>query len=167
VTGDAAAGREADGRSRLGAPLLRLAARVLGDLPPAQATEPLAAVRAFAAEPSPARYLGAIRVLRLAEHRYKVGLLGRVVGDRRTEQGLDALARGAGPAPALMDALRALPPDARNGRRLAIISDLLVAHRLIEARASGGLRELQRALGPVPRTAAADRRRRRRAHPAS
>ena len=52
-----------------------------------------------------------------------------------------------------MDALRALPADARNGRRLAIISDLLAAHRLIDARASGALRELKRALGPVPRLA--------------
>ena len=154
-------GREADGRSRLGAPLLRLAARVLGDVPPSETTLAVAAVRAFAEGPSAARYLAATRVLRLAERRHKLSLLGRVTGNRRTEQGLDVLARGAGFAPELMDALRALPADVRNGRRLAIISDLLAAHRLIDARASGGLRELQRALGPVPRPTAADRRRKR------
>ena len=151
-----------DASARLGAPLLRLAARVLGDVPPGEALEAAAAVRAFTHEPSPARYLQATRALEIAQRRYKMSLLGRVVGNRRTEQGLDVLARGAGLAPELMDALRALPADARNGRRLAIISDLLAAHRLIDARASGSLRELQRALGPVPRSSAADRRQKRR-----
>ena len=159
-----AGARTVDERSaRLAAPLLRLAARVLGDVPPREAPEAVAAVRAFTEQPSPGRYLEATRALRIAERRYKLSLLGRVVGNRRTEQGLDILQRGAGLAPELVDALRALPADARNGRRLAIISDLLTAHRLIDARASGALRELQRALGPVPRSRAADRRQKRRA----
>lgn len=146
--------------ARLGAPLLRLAARVLGEVPPPEATEAVAALRAFTERPSAACYLAAIRVLRTTQRRYKVSLLGRVVGNRRTEQGLELLARGAGLSPELMEALRALPAEARNGRRLALISELLAAHRLISARASGGLRALQRTLGPVPRPSAADRRRR-------
>jgi hypothetical protein len=153
----------AEGASaRLAVPLLRLAARVLGDVPPTEAALAAQAVRAFADQPSPARYLCATRALRIAQRRYKASLLGRAVGSRRTEQGLEALAR-AGVAPELLDALRALPAEARNGRRLAIISDLLAAHRLIEARASGSLRELRRALGPVPRFGTAERRRKPRA----
>jgi hypothetical protein len=150
---------------RLGASLLRLASRVLGDVPPPDALEAVDAVRAFAEGPSPARYLAATRVLRHAERRHKLGALGRIVGHRRMEQGLDALARGQGiaMAPELLQALRALPADARNGRRLTLISDLLAAHRLIEDRTSGALRDLQRALGPMPLPSAAERRRKRRA----
>jgi hypothetical protein len=148
--------------ARLGAPLLRLAARVLADVPPALSADAVAAVRAFSRDPSPARYLAATRVLRSAHHRHKLGLLGHVVGTRRTDHGLEVLARGAGLAPELMEALRALPADARNGRRLAIISDLLTAYRLVESRASGALAQWQRALGPVPRLGAADRRQKRR-----
>jgi hypothetical protein len=149
---------------RLAAPLWRLAGRVLGDLAPGDAPESLAAVRAFTEAPSPARYLAATRVLRAAERRHKLGALGRVLGDRRKEHGLDTLARTAGLSLELLDALRALPAHPRNGRRLAIISDLLVAHRLIEARAAGALRALQQSLGPVsPPRAVVERRQKRRA----
>jgi hypothetical protein len=83
-------------------------------------------------------------------------------GDRRrTEHGLETLVRCAAFGPQLVETLRAFPPDARNGRRLAIISDLLTAHRLIEARAAGVLRELRQSLGPVP-LLRVDRRRKRR-----
>ncbi len=145
---------------RLSAPLLRLASRVLGDLPPAEALEAVGAVRAFAAGPSPARYLTATRLLRHAERRHKLGALGRVVGHRRTEHSLDLSARGGGLAPELMHALRALPADARNGRRVSLISELLAAYRLIEARTSGALLELRRSLGPLPLPTATERRRR-------
>ena len=120
-----------------------------------------AAVRAFARGPlAGALSRGDARPAR-HQRRHKLGQLGRALGgQRRTEQGLDVLARGADLAPELLEALRALPLDARNGRRLAIISDLLAAQRLIEARAVGGLRELRQALGPVPRPITANRRRR-------
>ena len=78
---------------RLSAPLLRLAARVLGDVPPAEALEAVGAVRAFTDGPTPARYLAATRLLRHAERRHKLAALGRLSGHRRTEQGLDLLAR--------------------------------------------------------------------------
>ncbi len=143
----------------LAAPLLRLAARVLTDVPPADARAAAAAVRAFACAPTPARYLAATLGLRDADRRHKLAALGRAVGPRRTDHGLDVLARGASLAPALQAALRALPPDARNGRRLTLIAELLAAHELIEARAAGGLRELQEALGPVPGPTAGERRR--------
>ena len=146
--------------ARLATPLLRLAARVVGDVPPLDAQDAMIAVRAFTEAPSPARYLVATRVLRDTERRHKLNQLGRALGDQRLDQGLDVLTRSATFAPELLDALRALPLDARNGRRLTIISDLLVAQRLIEARAVGGLRELRQALGPVPRPITANRRRR-------
>jgi hypothetical protein len=130
-------------------------------VPPAVAVDALGAVRAFAEEPSAAHYLAATRALWNAQRRHKLSLLGRVVGNRRTEEGLEALARGAGLSPELLEALRALPAEARTGRRLTIIADLLTAHRLIDARASGGYRQLLRTLGPVPRRAAAGRRERR------
>ena len=143
--------------ARLAAPLLLLAARVLGDVPPSLATEAVAAVRAFTCAPTPARYLAATRALRTAQRRHKLSLLSCAGGERRIEQGLEPLAR-AGLAPELLDALRALPPDARNGRRLAIISELLTAHRLILARAAEGHRELLQALGPMRRGAGRWRR---------
>jgi hypothetical protein len=156
MTGGAAA-------ERLAAPLLRLASRVLQDVPPAQAPEAVAAVRAFAVAPSPAGYLAAARALALAERRHKLRLLGRAVGDRRTEHGLEVLERGAGCSRELVEALRELPSDARNGRRLTLITDLLTAHRLLEARATGAMRELRLALGPLPpRRPATERRRERR-----
>jgi hypothetical protein len=149
---------------RLAAPLWRLASRVLGDLAASEAPAPLAAVRAFTDAPSPARYLAATRVLREAERRHKLGVLGRVMGDRRKQRGLDVLTRVAGVPPEVLDVLRELPVDPRNGRRLALISDLLTAHRLLESRAAGALRELQQSLGPVsPPTARGERRQRRRA----
>ena len=115
-------------------------------------------MRAFARAPTPARYLAATRALRTAQRRHKLSLLSRAGGERRIEQGLDILSRGADLAPELLEALRALPPDARNGRRLAIISDLLTAHRLILARASGGYLELLQSLGPMRRGAGRRRR---------
>ena len=164
TTGDAADGDPS--ANRLAAPLVQLAGRVLGELPPGDATVALAAVRAFTLAPSPARYLTATRVLRAAERRHKLGALGRVMGDRRKDHGLELLARAADFPPELLDALRALPADPRNGRRLAVIADLLTAHRLIDARAWGALRELHQTLGPVSRgNAALDRRQKRRGEP--
>ena len=147
---------------RLSAPLLRLASRVLRELRPAEALEAVGAVRAFTDGPTPARYLAATRVLRHAERRHKLGALGRLVSQRRTEQGLDLLGRDTALAPELLQALRALPDDARNGRRLTLISDMLAAYRLIDARTSGALFELHRALGPLPSPTAAERRRKQR-----
>jgi hypothetical protein len=134
----------------LAAPLLRLAERVLSTVARAELPEALAALRAFTDDPSPAQYLAATRMLRAGERRHKLALLGRALGTRRAELGLDGLAR-AGLGPELLDALRALPPDPRNGRRLTIVAGLLEAYRLVEVRAAGAQRELQRTLGPVPR----------------
>ena len=111
-------------------------------------------MRAFARAPSPARYLAAPALLRDAAAPAQAAACSVARRGRAPPtQGLDILARGAGLAPELLEALRALPPDARNGRRLAVISDLLTAHRLILARASGGHRELLQSLGPMRRGA--------------
>ncbi|HVV53488.1 MAG TPA: hypothetical protein VHO06_27775 [Polyangia bacterium] len=144
---------------RLAPPLWRLASRVLSEVPPAEAREALGALRAFTAGPSPVRYLAATRLLRHAERRHKLGALGRLAGHRRAGQSLELLARGAALAPELVQALRALPPDARSGRRLTLIAEMLAAHRLLEARAAGALRELRQSLGPLPAPTAAERRR--------
>jgi hypothetical protein len=145
---------------RLAAPLLRLAERVLAQLPRDDAAPARAALRAFTTAPSPAGFLAAARLLRTSERRHKLALLGRAQGARRTENGLEALAR-AGLAPELLDALRTIPSDARNGRRFEVIADLLAAYRLVEARATEAHRELQQGLGPVPiRRGATERRRR-------
>jgi hypothetical protein len=152
--------------ARQAASVLRLAARVLGDVPAADARDAVSAVRCFARAPTSAHYLAAVRVLRHTERRHKLHALGHAVGHRRTEEGLDVLARGAELAPELVDALRALPVDARNRRRLVLIAEMLTAHRLIEARASGAERELRQALGPLPRPTPGERRRQRAAVPA-
>jgi hypothetical protein len=138
---------------------LRLASRVLSTVPPTDAREALTALRAFTNGPSPVRYLAVTRVLQQVERRHKLGALGRLANHRRTEQSLEMLARGTALPPELVQALRALPPDARNGRRLTLISEMLAAHHLIEARTSGALLELRQSLGPLPSPAPADRRR--------
>jgi hypothetical protein len=66
----------------------------------------------------------------------------------------------AGLSPELVEALRALPPDPRNGRRLAIVGDLLEAYRLVAARAAEAQRELRLTLGPLPQRRRTERRRR-------
>jgi hypothetical protein len=148
---------------RLSAPLLRLASQVLGAVPPGDAREAVCALREFVDGPSPVRYLAATRVLRQVQRRHKLGALGRLASHRRAEQSLDLLAHGAELAPELVEALRALPPDPRNGRRLTLISDLLAAHQAIAARTSGALLELRETLGPLPLPASAERRRKQRA----
>jgi hypothetical protein len=158
MTGEAKA-PDASRDAALATPLLRLAERVLATLARAERPEALGALRAFTDEPSPARYLAATRALRAGERRHKLALLGRALGARRVELGMDGLAR-AGLAPELVAALRALPPDARNGRRLAIVADLLETYRLVDARAAEATRELRRALGPLPQRRLAERRRR-------
>jgi hypothetical protein len=130
--------------------LLRLAERVLAAVPRDEAHEALDAVRVFASAPAPDRYLTAVRLLRAVERRHKVAALGRALGAQRAQQGLDSLAR-AGVAPELVDALRALPADARNGRRLAVISDLIETYRLINVRAAAARRALYLTLGPNKR----------------
>lgn len=147
---------------RLSGPLLRLASRVLSVVPPVEAREAVRALRAFTDGPSPVRYLAATRLLRHAERRHKVNALGHVSHQRRTEQSLEMLAQGTALAPELVQALRALPPDARNSRRLTLIAEMLAAYRLIEARTSGALLELRQSLGPLP-VPAAERRRKQRA----
>jgi hypothetical protein len=147
---------------RLAAPLLRLASRVLRAVPPAEARQALSALRAFTDGPSPVRYLAATRLLQRVERRHKLSALGHL-GNRRTEQSLDLLAQGTALAPELVQALRALPPDPRNGRRLTLISEMLAAYDLIAARTSGALLELRQLLGPLPLPASAERRRKSRA----
>lgn len=147
---------------RLAAPLLRLASRVLSAVPPAEARPAVSALRTFTDRPSPVRFLAAARLLHHVERSYKLSALGRRA-DRRTEQSLDSLAQGTALAPELVEALRALPADARNGRRLALMSELLAAYESIDARTSGALLELRQLLGPLPPPAAAERRRKSRA----
>jgi hypothetical protein len=147
---------------RLAEPLLRLASRVLSAVPPADSREAVNALRTFTDGPSPVRYLAATRVLRHVERRHKLGALGRLATQRRTEQSLDMLAHGTALPAELVHALRALPPDARNGRRLTLISEMLAAYDLIEARTAGALFELRQSLGPLPLPAAAERRRKNR-----
>ncbi len=150
-----------DGDSSLAAPLLRLAERVLSTLGRGELPEALVALRAFTDEPSPAHYLAATRALRAGERRQKVALLGRARGVRSEDLGMDALAR-AGLAAELVEALRALPPDPRNGRRLAIVGDLLEIYRLIHTRAAEAERALRLALGPIRPRRPPDRRHRAR-----
>jgi len=126
--------------------LLRLAERVLAAVPRDEAREAVDAVRAFATAAAPDRFLTAVRVLRAVERRHKVAALGRALGAQRAAQGLDSLAR-AGVAPELLDALRALPADARNGRRLAAVSDLIETYRLINVRAAAARRALYLTVG--------------------
>jgi hypothetical protein len=147
--------------ARLGAPLLRLAERVFATLPRTELPEAIAALRAFTDEPSPAHFLAATRVLRVGERRHKLALLGHAVGARCTELSLDGLAR-AGVSAELLEALRALPPDARNARRLSIVAGLLETYRLVEVRAASAHRELRLALGPLPSRRRNERRRRAR-----
>ena len=115
-------------------------------------------MRAFARAPTPARYLAATRALRTAQRRHKLSLLSRAGGERRIEQGLDILSRGADLAPELLEALRALPPTPATGAAWRSSPTFLTAHRLILACASGGYLELLQSLGPMRRGAGRRRR---------
>ena len=146
----------------LGAPLLRLAERVLKTL--ARAEVPAAAGRA--ARVHGRALAGALPRGHARAPRQPSGAtswVSSVAPSARvaTELGMDGLAR-AGLAPELVEALRALPPDARNGRRLAILADLLETYRLVDARAAEAQRALHLTLGPVPLRRRAERRRRTR-----
>jgi hypothetical protein len=134
----------------LGAPLLALATRVIGEGPPL-AAEAASALRAFAATPSPSAYLAAIRWLRALERRHKLDRLGALGGARSSQQGLQRLGQTAGLSPALLQALGALSADSRTGRRLAMLADLVVAHDLLAARTADARQALQQSLGPAPR----------------
>ena len=147
------------GDASLAAPLLRLAERALSTLARAELPEALAALRAFTEAPSPAHYLAATRALRAGERRQKLALLGRARGARSEALGLEGLAR-AGLAAELVEALRALPADARNGRRLSIVGDLLETYRLIDTRAAEATRALHLTLGPIRPHRRPERRRR-------
>jgi len=155
------AGGGAGSGDRLAAPLLSLATRVFGELRPEAAVIPLAAVRAFAAAPSPARYLAACRALHAAARAHRLALLGGGLGGARSaERGIDRLARAAELPDDLLDALRELPADRRTGSRLAMLADLITVQELVAARASAGLEALHQSLGPASRAATSERRRR-------
>jgi hypothetical protein len=147
--------------TRLAAPLLSLATRVLGEVRPAAAAGPLAAVRAFAADPSPARYLAACRALHVAARAHRLGLLGGgAAGARFAQEGIDRLARAAALPDELLSALRDLPADRRTGNRLSLLADLITVQELLAVRASEALEALHQSLGPASRAAPTERRRR-------
>jgi len=161
-----AASPEMDGASdgnRLAAPLLSLATRVLGEVRPAAAAGPLAAVRAFAADPSPARYLAAWRALHAAARTHRLGLLGGgLAGARFAQQGLDSLALATALPGELLSALRDLPADRRTGTRLSLLADLITVQELLATRSSEALEALHQSLGPAWRAPSNERRRRSR-----
>jgi hypothetical protein len=155
-------GGASDG-NRLAAPLLALATRVLGEVRPAAAAGPLAAVRAFAADPSPARYLAAWRTLHAAARAHRLALLGGgLAGARFAQEGIDRLARATALPDELLSALRDLPADRRTGNRLSLLADLITVQELLAARASEALEALHQSLGPAWRVSASERRRRSR-----
>lgn len=144
----------AEQSGRLASPLLELAWRVLGEVPPPLARHAAEAVRAFGTAPSPARYLVATRLLRAAEREHRLALLGRTAASRRAGDGLARLDRTAELPAEVRDLFAALPKDARTGRRLTLLADLITARRLLTACASKVLGELRRSLRPVRRTRA-------------
>lgn len=134
----------AEQSGRLAAPLLELAWRVFGEVPPLLVRDAAEAVRAFAAAPSPAGYLTATRLLRAAEREHRLALIGRAAAPRRAGDGLARLDRIAELPAELRDVFAALPKDARTGRRLTLLADLITARRLLAECASEVLGELRR-----------------------
>ena len=148
----------------LAAPLLRLATHTATTVQPAGLAVAVASLRAFVTEPSPVRYLAAMRALRGAARQQKLAHLTSVAAPRLAVEHLAFVAEAAGLPDDLRELLSLLPPDARTTRRLRVLGQLLTAHGLLAAHAEATLHDLQEHLGQParPRTPSVDRRRPRR-----
>jgi hypothetical protein len=131
--------------ARLAAALARRARRGLGTRLGAGREAALAALDAFLAEPSPARFLGAVRALAAAERAAARRRLERGNAGRSFDQAIEAL-RASGLDADAVQRLADRPAEPRVGARLAALAALVSAHRELVGRAEAAARALRETL---------------------
>jgi hypothetical protein len=114
--------------------LLHTAARALPGLAPEVEAPALAAIDAFVADPGPARFLHAHRVLEQARRQARVVRASTTLAARSLERGLDRIRSLPFFDEELAKTLASLPCDSRAGRRLSALAALLDAHQELAAR---------------------------------
>jgi hypothetical protein len=141
--------------AQLARALLRRTVRLFAAVPPEARGPSLAALDGFLAAPGPASYLQAVRVLGDAARAVRAAEAGEAFAERAHAHGLERVRALDWLEPATVEALDALPIDARAGQRLRALATLLEAHQQL----AGRVRQADTLRGlPPPPTRAAPRR---------
>ena len=130
--------------------LLHQVDRALASVPAAELEHALATVDAFLAAPRAETFLTATRALRLARARRASDTLTSLHDDRIFRRGLEAMRALPGLDPEQAAALGDLPVDARTGKRLLALAQLIEAHLELSGRAAAAFREIRRKLAATP-----------------
>jgi hypothetical protein len=132
--------------SRYAVALLGQVRHALRSVPPADLGEAFAALDGFVATPRGDTYLAAVRALRAARARQASARLRGLHAGYLFRRGLEAVRALPGAGPGHAEILADLPMDARTGRRLLALAQLLEAHAELSGRAAATFRELRRKL---------------------
>ncbi|HEY0707702.1 MAG TPA: hypothetical protein VGG33_12945 [Polyangia bacterium] len=134
--------------------LLPRAVSALRTLSPDDRGPSLAAIDGFLAEPGPASFLRAARLLREAQQAGALAKHGRGSLDRLLAEGAVRLKAVPGlPAPIASEIIATLPLDARAGRRLAAVAMLLETFEELQSRVATDTAEMRQRLLPSARRA--------------
>jgi hypothetical protein len=126
--------------------LLRHLVRARAALPSPELGPALAAIDAFVAAPKPVTFLAASRALGQARRAHALRHLHGTHADRSFRRGLEAVRAVPGLDDAHSQLLARLPVDARTGRRLLALAQLLEVHVELSGRAAAQARALRRKL---------------------
>jgi hypothetical protein len=118
-------------------------------VPEIDRTPALVALDQFLAAPAPATYLSAVRTLRATERAAALRKNAGPTIDRMFAEGTTLLREVPGIPPALVDEMTAnLPVDARAGRRLSALGELLGTYCELLGRVAADTEEMRRRMKP-------------------